>query len=63
MPDLHSSSPPARGQGAAAHAVAPGKEDNTYEFALGCECADPALQIERWCQETAETATAHGDAY
>lgn len=19
-----------------------------YDFALGCECADPALQIERW---------------
>jgi hypothetical protein len=24
------------------------------EFALGCECADPALQIERWCVETAQ---------
>ena len=21
------------------------------DFALGCECADPALQIERWAQE------------
>ena len=21
------------------------------DFALGCECADPALQIERWMQE------------
>jgi hypothetical protein len=21
------------------------------ELALGCECADPALQIERWSQE------------
>jgi hypothetical protein len=21
------------------------------DFALGCECADPALQIERWSQE------------
>lgn len=25
--------------------------DNDAEFALGCECADPALQIEQWCQE------------
>jgi hypothetical protein len=22
------------------------------DFALGCECADPALQIERWSQES-----------
>ena len=22
-----------------------------YDIALGCECADPALQIERWSQE------------
>jgi len=22
------------------------------DLALGCECADPALQIERWGQET-----------
>jgi hypothetical protein len=21
------------------------------DFALGCECADPSLQIERWLQE------------
>jgi hypothetical protein len=27
--------------------------DDAYGFALGCECADPALQIERWRQETA----------
>lgn len=29
-------------------AVAVGDE---LDFALGCECADPALQIERWPQE------------
>lgn len=23
------------------------------ELALGCECANPALQIERWAQESA----------
>lgn len=22
-----------------------------YDYALGCECADPSLQIERWMQE------------
>jgi hypothetical protein len=22
-----------------------------FDYALGCECADPALQIERWSQE------------
>jgi hypothetical protein len=25
--------------------------DDDFGFALGCECADPALQIERWMQE------------
>jgi hypothetical protein len=24
------------------------------DLALGCECADPALQIERWAQECAQ---------
>lgn len=32
---------------AAVEAAAPEDAD----FALGCECADPALQIERWMQE------------
>lgn len=27
------------------------------DLALGCECADPSLQIERWRQEIAEVAT------
>jgi hypothetical protein len=31
--------------------------DADYDFALGCECADPSLQIERWMQE----ARAAGD--
>jgi hypothetical protein len=22
-----------------------------FDYALGCECADPSLQIERWAQE------------
>lgn len=29
--------------------TAPAFED--FDFALGCECADPALQIERWSLE------------
>ncbi|MBC5767396.1 hypothetical protein [Ramlibacter albus] len=32
--------------------------DEDPDFALGCECADPALQIEQWCQETVATAGA-----
>ena len=27
-----------------------------YDIALGCECADPALQIERWNVEAREAA-------
>jgi hypothetical protein len=34
--------------------------DDADGFALGCECADPCLQIERWSQETAGP---RGDAY
>lgn len=47
MPDLQ--------QNLAAAGVAPSTldaasrwADADYDFALGCECADPALQIERW---------------
>jgi hypothetical protein len=29
--------------------AAPAEDD--FGFALGCECADPSLQIERWMQE------------
>ena len=29
--------------------ASPAFED--FDFALGCECADPSLQIERWGQE------------
>jgi hypothetical protein len=62
MPDLHSSSTPAGGQPSAARAAAP-RIDDAYDFALGCECADPALQIERWCQETAAPALTHGEPH
>lgn len=47
MPDMQPSMP------AAAMPVvidaAPALDDADY--ALGCECADPSLQIERWGQE------------
>jgi hypothetical protein len=33
---------------------APAFED--FDFALGCECADPALQIERWSLEASASA-------
>ena len=32
--------------------------DQDPDVALGCECADPALQIEQWCQETVTPSTA-----
>ena len=38
----------------------PGGDESFAQFhmdedvALGCECADPALQIERWGQEAAQ---------
>ncbi len=32
--------------------------DERDEVALGCECANPALQIDRWHQETFQPAIA-----
>lgn len=46
MPDLQPSLPSAT---PVVLDTAPAPEDT--DFALGCECADPALQIERWMQE------------
>lgn len=45
MPELHQPEPAAAGIPPAAM-VAAAADDSDY--ALGCECADPALQIERW---------------
>ena len=48
MPDPHFPSTPATGlPPSGARVAAPGTHD-ADGFALGCECADPALQIERW---------------
>ena len=50
MPEMqmHSSVPTA---GASMPMVIEALRPEDYDFALGCECADPALQIERWGQE------------
>jgi hypothetical protein len=49
---------------AGATAIATGLDASAYstfddsDFALGCECADPALQIERWMHEASGGAEA-----
>jgi hypothetical protein len=51
MPEIQPSSP------ANVSALPPGMELSApsafddSDYALGCECADPSLQIERWMQE------------
>jgi hypothetical protein len=57
MADLHpSASNPAAQIPAMAEAVARWPIDDP-DLALGCECADPALQIERWAQESSAAGT------
>ena len=51
MPDMTPAQTPAAGTptfSRDSHA-----RDDADGFALGCECADPRLQIERWSQEMA----------
>lgn len=48
MPDLQPSTSSSAAMPVGLDA-APSFED--IDFALGCECADPSLQIERWLQE------------
>ena len=50
MPDIQPSTPATP---VTAVDVAAASED--FDFALGCECADPSLQIERWMQEARGT--------
>jgi hypothetical protein len=45
MPEPHQD--PASAQPAPMMAMAPMDDD----YALGCECADPSLQIERWGED------------
>ena len=51
MPDLQPSMPSASPVPVVVLEALNAHED--FDFALGCECADPALQIERWMQESA----------
>lgn len=55
MPDMQPSMPNAAMP--AGFESAPAFED--CDYALGCECADPALQIERWGQESASALEAN----
>lgn len=48
MPDLQPSVPSANPVPVMLDAFS---AHDDFDFALGCECADPALQIERWMQE------------
>lgn len=58
MPEMQPSTP------TGATAIAAGLDGATHsafddcDFALGCECADPALQIERWMLEASGGAEA-----
>ena len=58
MPEMQPSLP------TGATAIAPGLDASAhsafddFDFALGCECADPALQIERWMHEASVNAEA-----
>jgi hypothetical protein len=44
MPDMQ----PSMQSAAMPVAMDPAPSFEDFDFALGCECADPALQIERW---------------
>ena len=53
MQEMQPSMPPANAMSAGLDAT---PADDDFGFALGCECADPSLQIERWMQEAAGDA-------
>lgn len=56
MPEMQATAPAAAGiQPVAMDASAWASQD--CDYALGCECADPALQIERWGQEASDSDT------
>ena len=52
MPEMHLTDPAFAGAPPSFAAVV---EDS--EYALGCECANPMLQIERWSLESAPAGT------
>lgn len=49
MPEMQPSVPSAATPQVVIDAAYPAFDDSDY--ALGCECADPSLQIERWMHE------------
>jgi len=49
MPDMQSAGPTASLPMMLDAITVPEADD--LDYALGCECADPSLQIERWLQE------------
>jgi hypothetical protein len=56
MPEMQTTDASLAGLPAALAAAAPAEAD--FDYALGCECADPALQIERWSIEALPPAGA-----
>jgi hypothetical protein len=58
MPDMQSSMPSAAAMPPGLEATLPASFDE-FDYALGCECADPALQIESWTQEARGVAEAN----
>ena len=55
MPEMQPSMPPATSMPLTVDAA---PADDDFGYALGCECADPSLQIERW-QEVRSGADAN----
>lgn len=51
MPEMQQSTPSAAMP--IGHEAGPLPSFDDADYALGCECADPSLQIERWGQEAA----------
>lgn len=52
MPDMQPSTPSAAATPVLLDAASYASAED-FDYALGCECADPSLQIERWGQEAA----------
>ena len=56
MQEMQQSSPAAAGMPSGAVVLTPSSNwSDADDYALGCECADPALQIERWGSEASQS--------
>jgi hypothetical protein len=53
MPELQPNEP------ASAQQLPPIEAADSCDYAFGCECADPSLQIERWGCEVVEPPATH----